>query len=149
MALTLFISSRNLKGIGRVERNIVETLAESTYPHEFIVFLDREPSEIGLPQSDSLSYSVNRSKSLIEWEQVRLNRAARQHKIDCLITLSDRVPLLYSGRIVLYLLICGMPFSQSKERGDPDYRRETPVDVNRVRGSIHNIGSSGGGGAYG
>ena len=54
-----------------------------------------------------------------------------------------------AGRIVLYFLICGMPFSQSKERGDPDYRRETPVDVNRVRASIHNIGSSGGGGAYG
>ena len=108
--------SRNLKGIGRVERNIVETLAESTYPHEFIVFLDREPSEIGLPQSDSLSYSVNRSKSLIEWEQVRLNRAARQHKIDCLITLSDRLPLLYSGRIVLYLFEI------------PDRRRELALE---------------------
>lgn len=95
--------SRNLKGIGRVERNIVETLAKAADSHEFVVFLDRDPSELGLPQGDSLSYSVHKSNSLVEWEQIRLNIAARKHKIDCLLTLSDRVPLLYSGRIVLYL----------------------------------------------
>ncbi|MBA65772.1 MAG: hypothetical protein CMG55_08230 [Candidatus Marinimicrobia bacterium] len=52
------------------------------------------------------------------------------------------------------LLFVTMPFvslldAQSLERGDPNYRRETPIDVNKVRASIHNIGSSGGGGAYG
>ena len=66
--------SRNLKGVGRVERNIVHTLAEATQPHEFVVFLDRDSSELGLPQCDSVLYSVNKTKSLIEWEQVRLNR---------------------------------------------------------------------------
>ena len=97
--------SRNRKGIGRVERNIIQILSEATYSHEFVVFLDKDPSELSLPQGDSLSYSVNKSNSLIEWEQIRLSRAARKHKIDCLLTLSDRVPLLYSGRIVLLSLI--------------------------------------------
>ena len=113
--------SRNRKGIGRVERNIIQILSEATYSHEFVVFLDRDPSELSLPQGDSLSYSVNKSNSLIEWEQIRLSRAARKHKIDCLLTLSDRVPLLYSGRIVLYLFEI------------PNRRRELSLD-NKVAG---------------
>ena len=46
------------------------------------------------------------------------------------------------------MFICTL-FSQSLERGDPNYRRHTSIDVNKVRGSIHNFGSSGGGGAVG
>ena len=113
--------SRNRKGIGRVERNIIQVLSEATYSHEVVVFLDRDPSELSLPQGDSISYSVNKSNSLIEWEQIRLSRAARKHKIDCLLTLSDRVPLLYSGRIVLYLFEI------------PNRRRELSLD-NKVAG---------------
>ena len=108
--------SRNLKGVGRVERNIVHTLAEATQPHEFVVFLDRDSSELGLPQCDSVLYSVNKTKSLIEWEQVRLNRAARKHKIDCLLTLSDRIPLMFSGPVVMYLFEI------------PDRRRELSLE---------------------
>ncbi|MBS59841.1 MAG: hypothetical protein CL606_00790 [Anaerolineaceae bacterium] len=113
--------SRNLKGIGRVERSIVETLAEASYSHEFIVFLDKDPSELGLPKCDHIAYSVNKSNSLVEWEQIRLNRAARKHKIDCLLTLSDRVPLLYSGQIVLYLF------------ETPDRRRELSLTHKTAR----------------
>ena len=36
-----------------------------------------------------------------------------------------------------------MIFSQSMDRGDPNYRRVTNIDVNRIRVSIHNYGSSG------
>ena len=46
------------------------------------------------------------------------------------------------------MFVCTL-FSQSLERGDPNYRRHTSIDVNKVRGSIHNFGSSGGGGAVG
>ena len=51
-------------------------------------------------------------------------------------------------RYYTLFFVCTL-FSQSLERGDPNYRRHTSIDVNKVRGSIHNFGSSGGGGAVG
>ena len=40
-------------------------------------------------------------------------------------------------------------FGQSEERGNPNFRRFTNIDVNKVRGSIHNWGSSGNSGVTG
>ena len=44
---------------------------------------------------------------------------------------------------ILGLIFLSPIFSQSKERGDPNYRRVTPIDINKVRASIQNYGSSG------
>ena len=41
------------------------------------------------------------------------------------------------------MFVLGNLFAQSKERGDPNYRRVTNTDVNKVRVSIQNYGSSG------
>ena len=46
-------------------------------------------------------------------------------------------------RIIYGMFILGNLFAQSKERGDPNYRRVTNTDVNKVRVSIQNYGSSG------
>jgi len=44
----------------------------------------------------------------------------------------------------LYILsIVGFLFSQSEERGDPDFRRPTNIDVNKVRTTIFNYGITG------
>ena len=46
-------------------------------------------------------------------------------------------------KIVFTILICSSSFGQSLDRGDPNYRRVTDIDVNKVRVSIQNYGSSG------
>ena len=46
-------------------------------------------------------------------------------------------------RAFLLVSWLSMIFSQSMDRGDPNYRRVTNIDVNRIRVSIHNYGSSG------
>jgi len=52
--------------------------------------------------------------------------------------------LPYRNLLVLIALYSvSVLLSESKERGDPNYRRVTPIDVNRVRVSIQNYGSSG------
>ena len=43
----------------------------------------------------------------------------------------------------MILSLVSIVLSQSTERGDPNYRRVTNIDVNRVRVSIQNYGSSG------
>ena len=45
--------------------------------------------------------------------------------------------------------ILDLLFGQSEERGDPNFRRISNIDVNRVRASIHNWGSSGNSGVAG
>ena len=49
----------------------------------------------------------------------------------------------------LNFLVIGIALSQSSERGNPNYRRLTEIDVNKVRASIHNFGSSGNSGVAG
>ena len=50
--------------------------------------------------------------------------------------------------VILIFLKIGL-FGQSSERGNPNYRRLTEIDVNKVRASIHNFGSSGNSGVAG
>ncbi len=46
-------------------------------------------------------------------------------------------------KLLLNFLFIGITFSQSSERGDPNYRRVSNIDVNKIRVSIQNYGSSG------
>ena len=41
--------------------------------------------------------------------------------------------------IVILLFSLSFIFSQSKERGDPNFRRETYIDINKVRAGITNF----------
>ena len=45
--------------------------------------------------------------------------------------------------IPLFIVCFSILFAQSLDRGDPNYRRVTNIDVNKIRVSIHNYGSSG------
>jgi glycosyltransferase involved in cell wall biosynthesis len=104
--------SRSRKGIGRVERSLIQTLAMQFNYHRFVVFLDCDHTSLGLPIYDAVTYAVSPSGSLFVWEQFHLPRLARRYKIDCLLSLSDRIPLALVGSIVMYLFEV------------PDYRRE-------------------------
>ena len=50
---------------------------------------------------------------------------------------------------LLMTFLFGNLLGQSEERGDPNFRRLANIDVNRVRASIHNWGSSGNSGIAG
>ncbi|MBH11057.1 MAG: hypothetical protein CMG74_12055, partial [Candidatus Marinimicrobia bacterium] len=51
--------------------------------------------------------------------------------------------LSFHRSVFIFLFFVPALFSESDERGNPNYRRITPIDVNRVRVSIQNYGSSG------
>jgi hypothetical protein len=46
-------------------------------------------------------------------------------------------------RIFINFLLSSFLFAQSLDRGDPNYRRVTNIDINKIRVSIQNYGSSG------
>ncbi|MBC8344657.1 MAG: hypothetical protein H8E56_00195, partial [Candidatus Marinimicrobia bacterium] len=46
-------------------------------------------------------------------------------------------------RLLTLLIFTAFIFPQSEERGDPDYRRSTNIDVNKVRTTIFNFGITG------
>ena len=46
-------------------------------------------------------------------------------------------------KVVANILLIGVLLSESLDRGDPNYRRVTNIDVNKIRVSIQNYGSSG------
>ena len=41
--------------------------------------------------------------------------------------------------MLIFLLFVSSVYTQSEERGDPDYRRGTNIDVNKVRATVYNL----------
>ncbi len=42
--------------------------------------------------------------------------------------------------MLIFLLYVSSVYTQSEEHGDPDYRRGTNIDVNKVRATVYNFG---------
>lgn len=83
------------KGIARVQRGTVEALARLGR-HELVVFA-RHPEELSVP-------AVGVAPSLtLAWEQRGLPRAIREHRLDAMLTWTERVPLFGRGRYVVWL----------------------------------------------
>jgi glycosyltransferase involved in cell wall biosynthesis len=83
------------KGHARSERHAVEALA-ARGEHELVVFV-REPVEIAgaeTVQVDGLT---------LDWELRGLLRAAREHRLDAFLSLSDRLPLAGGPPVVVWL----------------------------------------------
>ena len=55
--------------------------------------------------------------------------------------MTDKTILLL--HVVVILISIGSLFGQIIERGDPDYRRKTNIDINKVRATIFNYGITG------
>jgi glycosyltransferase involved in cell wall biosynthesis len=83
------------KGIARVQRGTVEALARLGR-HELVVFA-RHPEELSVP-------AVRVAPSLaLAWEQRGLPRAVRNHRLDAMLTWTERLPLAGGGRYVVWL----------------------------------------------
>jgi glycosyltransferase involved in cell wall biosynthesis len=83
------------KGIARVQRHTVEALGRDGR-HELVVFA-RHPGELVAP-----SHEVTWRPALA-WEQLGLPRAYRRHRLDALLTWSERLPLRGGGRYLVWL----------------------------------------------
>lgn len=82
------------KGIARVQRRTVETLA-ALGRHELVVFA-RHPEE--LPGAVRVA-----DRPALRWEQLGLPRVFREHRLDALLTWTDRLPVVGGGRYVVWL----------------------------------------------
>ena len=80
------------KGIGRVARGAVETLAARGVD---VVALVQEGAELAAPRE------VVRVRPAVLWEQVGLRRAAREHA--AVLTFTERLPVGARGRFVVWL----------------------------------------------
>jgi glycosyltransferase involved in cell wall biosynthesis len=84
------------KGISRVQRGTVRALAELGR-HELVVFA-RHPEELAPVPAHAV-----RARPTILWEQAGLSRAVREHRLDALLTWTERLPLAGGGRFVVWL----------------------------------------------
>jgi glycosyltransferase involved in cell wall biosynthesis len=80
------------KGIGRVARGTVETLARRGVD---VVALVQERAEVAAPRE------IVRARPAVLWEQVGLRRAAREHEV--VLTFTERLPMGARGRFVVWL----------------------------------------------
>ncbi len=84
------------KGHARSERHAVEALA-ARGEHELVVFV-REPTEI-----EGAEVVVVEPRLTIDWELRGLPAAARRHRLDAFVTLSERLPLAGVLPMVVWL----------------------------------------------
>lgn len=84
------------KGIARVQRGTVRALAESGR-YELVVFA-RHPEE--LPEVQAVRVTM---RPTLLWEQLGLARAVRRHRLDALLTWTERLPVFGSGRYAVWL----------------------------------------------
>jgi glycosyltransferase involved in cell wall biosynthesis len=83
------------KGIARVQRGTVEALARLGR-HELVVFA-RHPEELSVPAVRVAS------RLTLAWEQRGLARAMREHRLDVMLTWTERLPVVGGGRYAVWL----------------------------------------------
>ena len=79
------------KGISRVQRGTVEAL-RALGRHELVVFA-RHPEQ--LPDVDAIVVS---DRPTLLWEQRGLARAVREHRLDAMLTWTERLPCARAAR---------------------------------------------------
>jgi glycosyltransferase involved in cell wall biosynthesis len=84
------------KGIARVQRGTVGALMDSGR-YELVVFA-RHPEE--LPEVAAVQVTM---RPTLIWEQVGLARAFRRHRLDAMLTWTERLPVIGRGRYAVWL----------------------------------------------
>jgi glycosyltransferase involved in cell wall biosynthesis len=89
------------KGHARSQRHAVEALA-ARGEHELVVFV-REPGAEELLADLEVEVVSVRERLTIDWELRGMPRAARRHRLDAFLTLSERLPLAGGPPVVVWL----------------------------------------------
>jgi len=109
------------KGHARSERHAVEALA-ARVEHELIVFV-REPVEIA-----GVEVVRVEPRLTIDWELRGMPVAARRHRLDAFVTLSERLPLAGSLPVVIWLFESPVHRIRSNRRSNaPIWHRASDV----------------------
>jgi glycosyltransferase involved in cell wall biosynthesis len=93
--------SPNGKGHARSQRHAVEALAERG-EHELVVFV-REPGAEELLAGIDVDVVGVHDRLTIDWELRGMPRAARRHRLDAFLTLSERLPPTGGPPMVVWL----------------------------------------------
>jgi len=96
----LMISPRG-KGHARSERHAVEALA-ARGEHEIVVFV-RDPGVVDLLDGTNVEVVPVSERLTIDWELRGMPRAARRHRLDAFLSLSERLPLVGGTPLVVWL----------------------------------------------
>ena len=96
----LMISPRG-KGHARSERHAVEALA-ARGEHELVVFV-RDPDAEELVAAADVEVVRVRERLTVDWELRGMPRAARRHRLEAFLTLSERLPLAGGPPTVVWL----------------------------------------------
>jgi glycosyltransferase involved in cell wall biosynthesis len=83
------------KGISRSQRHAVEALA-ARGEHELVVFV-RDPRAAEMLAGLEIEIVPVRERLTIDWELRGMPRAARRHRLDVVLTLSERLPVGSGG----------------------------------------------------
>jgi len=91
------------KGLSRFLTSLITALAKHTRQHEFIVFLNAKNMLPDLPTVPHIKYvKVPLTNSLL-WDIFQFPLVLRRQTVDLVFSCSDRLPILYNGRLLLYL----------------------------------------------
>jgi glycosyltransferase involved in cell wall biosynthesis len=93
--------SRRGKGHARSQRHAVEALA-ARGEHELVVFV-REPGAAELLAAVDVEVVPVAERLTIDWELRGMPRAARLHRLDAFLSLSERLPLAGGPPVVVWL----------------------------------------------
>jgi glycosyltransferase involved in cell wall biosynthesis len=93
--------SPNGKGHARSQRHAVEALA-ARGEHEIVVFV-RDPRGAELLDGTTVEVVPVGERLTIDWELRGMPRAARRHRLDAFLTLSERLPVAGGPPLVVWL----------------------------------------------
>jgi hypothetical protein len=114
------------KGHARSERHAVEALAARA-EHELVVFV-RESVEL-----DGVEVVPVRERLTIDWELRGLPRAARRHRLDAFLSLSERLPPVGGPPVVVWLFESPVHrIRQNRKAGAPLWFRASDLATSVV-----------------
>jgi glycosyltransferase involved in cell wall biosynthesis len=89
------------KGHARTARRMIESLAAASGGHSLVAFVRSDEAAAVLP--DTVERVVMRHRIALTWEQWGMRRAVRRHRLDVVLTLTDRLPVGAEPRFVVWL----------------------------------------------
>ncbi len=105
--------SKNGKGLSHFLKSLLHAIATYVKPHhQFTVFLNAKEELVDLPHVPHIEYVWIDLLNTLYWDLIQLSLTLRRNPVDLLFSCSDRLPLLYSGRILLYLFELPKPRHQ-------------------------------------
>ncbi|MGQ9910251.1 MAG: glycosyltransferase family 4 protein [Candidatus Flexifilum sp.] len=91
------------KGISRFLTSLLDAAARYGQKHEFIVYLNANTPWPDLPAAPHIHYVPVPIKNALIWDLFQFALLLYRNRVDLVFSCSDRLPLLYRGKIVLYL----------------------------------------------